>query len=90
MNYEDALKAWGSVRLKQAGYDAFDPDTVTVNMVFQEAGGYSEYTQWDARADVVISADRGYVEIPIEDFDLGGVLREILEAADGTVTSGKH
>lgn len=95
MEYDEALKTWGKLRLERVGFPEIDPDTVTVEMDFSEGWRYSSYTYEDARAEVSIQGysknrDYGYTSIAASDFDFGMVLREIIEAADGGVTSGKH
>lgn len=101
MQYEDALKAWGLIRLTDAGYKNVDPKTVNVSMDFSEGyaccGGtdpncYCSFAE-SPRADVLITADRGEyyvarVTIRLDEFDFARILGEIVDAADGVVTNG--
>jgi len=99
MQYEDALKAWGLTRLKQAGYKSIDPKTVIVSMDFSEGyaccGGtdpdcYCSFAE-SPRAEVLITADQteyytAQTSIPLDQFDFTQILGEIVNAADGMVT----
>lgn len=100
MKYEDALKAWGYHKLKDQliSPETICMNDISVNMVFVKGynccGGrdpdcYCSMAE-DPRADVEISArttkDR-YISAWIElgDFDFIGILKEVLEAANGSI-----
>lgn len=100
MNYNEALKRWGLLRLERAGYQTIVPESVSVEMDFSEGyaccGGsnpncYCSFAE-SPRAEVVITGVTkvdypARVTIPLDQFDFATVLAEIVEAADGMVTN---
>lgn len=100
MKYEDALKCWGYNKLKHRVYksEAILMDNIEVTMYFTKGynccGGSDPYCYCSLaespRAEVLISArttKNRYIEESIDfgDFDFVGVLKEILEAANGSI-----
>lgn len=100
MKYDEALKAWGLLKLAEYNHKTIDPDTVSVSMNFDEGfaccgganeGCYCSYA-YPPRAEVTV---RGYTKgeywpcewsMPADEFDFSTVLKEIVEAANGAVT----
>lgn len=105
MKYEEALRAWGKIRL-EAAYNTpkkttvIDANTVEITMDFKEGyaccGGtdpqcYCSFFE-SPSANVAISGrdtngDHFYTSINMQDFDFSTVLKEIVEAGDGSITS---
>ena len=100
MKYEDALKCWRYSKLKSQVYktEAILMDDIEVKMVFfqghyccggQDPSCYCSMAE-SPRAEVEISATttkgRGlYTSIDFGDFDFVSTLKEILEAANGSI-----
>ena len=95
MQYEEALKVWGASRLRKAYPKAkIVPDAVVVsletNYGYSCCGG-SDPDCYCSLAEspsgyVEISAGRYSVEIDHYEFDFATILKEIVAAADGTIT----
>lgn len=96
MKYDDALKAWGLLKLREwYPKDKIDPQSVTVRMNFSEGyaccGGsdplcYCSFAE-SPSAEVRVEAWPRTWTMSVDDFDFSKVLKEICEAADGTVTT---
>lgn len=108
MKYDEALKVWGLLKLKESYWNRegsdWVEDSVTVSLNFNEGyaccNGYNEDCYCSmAESPSASVAVRGYylagktqqktlayVEISSYDFDFATVLKEICEAADGSVT----
>lgn len=109
MKYDEALEAWGALKLKELRSDSIKGRefmSVLVSMDFSEGyaccGGrnpecYCSLAE-SPKAEVNITGtfdetdkygyyDRVYCTIEMADFDFSTVLREICEAAGGTVNA---
>lgn len=93
MQFEQALRVWGAERLS-TNRRTIDPDTVTVEMEFNEGyaccGGtnpncYCSLAEYPS-AYVVISSGIHKEYIAQEDFDFTEVLGEIVRAGNGNLT----
>jgi len=93
MNYESALKLWGKIKLESYGYKNIDANGVNVRMDFNEGyaccGGsdpncYCSFAE-SPSAYVVIDSWSGSMNIDYDEFDFATVLKEIIEAADGSI-----
>lgn len=102
MQYEDAVKVWGATKLHACRFEgaAPNPATVTVRFDFSEGyaccGGsdpncYCSFAE-SPKAEIVIEAQCSsgkhgmYATIGANDFDLGRVVRELVEAGEGTIS----
>lgn len=100
MKYDDALKAWGILKLTEFRKVDIDPDTVTVSMFFDEGysccggtneGCYCSYAYGPSAEVRVQGYEKGTYypvrwDLPYDSFDFSTVLKEICEAANGAVT----
>jgi len=99
MNYQEALKRWGKVKLEEIGYKDLKLDTVDVQMEFDK--GYACCSGRDEScycsmaespsADVrIIGYNKAYGTcsryISIDDFNFVEVLAELVAVADGHIT----
>lgn len=97
MNYEDALKEWGFIKLTEYHGPTveIDKDLVSVQFEFSEGyaccGGanpdcYCSYAE-SPSSNVVIQAGQFRYEMYADDFDFSRVLKEIVEASGGNITA---
>lgn len=97
MNYQEALREWGALRLERDGRGGsarVDRESVEVRFEFVDEPGYSEYTLGYSYARVLIFGETvtgAYLEDEMEpkDFDFATVLGEIVAAGGGELSGAE-
>lgn len=101
MRYDEALRLWGAARMDEWKaeqnarterqpwsrgelFTKTDPDEVAVS--FQMQSHYSDSNALEPRVHIYDGGSGYYTEVPGEKFDLHAFLREVVEAAGGTIT----